>query len=93
MESCGKYWVIGGYETHNNWPDYKLLFTGISDLSKKSVLDFGCGPGRNLVTRIGYFSRPTCQLPAGSRRNNVWRANNLARHVRLGLIRLDSISG
>ncbi len=52
-----KYWVIGGYETHNNWPDYKLLFTGISEHSKKTVLDFGCGPGRNLVKYAGVFSR------------------------------------
>lgn len=52
-----KYWVIGGYETHNDWPDYKLLFKGLSDLSSKRVLDFGCGPGRNLVKYAGVFSR------------------------------------
>jgi SAM-dependent methyltransferase len=52
-----KYWVIGGYETHNDWADYKLLFTGLSDLSKKSVLDFGCGPGRNLVKYSGVFRK------------------------------------
>jgi SAM-dependent methyltransferase len=52
-----KYWVIGGYETHNEWPDYKLLFRGLTDLSKKKVLDFGCGPGRNLVKYSGVFGR------------------------------------
>lgn len=52
-----KYWVIGGYETHNDWADYKLLFTGIPNLSSKKVLDFGCGPGRNLVKYSGVFER------------------------------------
>lgn len=52
-----KDWVIGGYETHNDWPDYKLLFEGLLDLSSKRVLDFGCGPGRNLVKYAGVFSR------------------------------------
>jgi len=52
-----KYWVIGGYETHNAWSDYNLLFTGIDSLSEKKVLDFGCGPGRNLVKYAGVFKR------------------------------------
>jgi SAM-dependent methyltransferase len=52
-----KYWVIGGYETHNDWADYKLLFKGIPNLSSKRVLDFGCGPGRNLVKYAGVFAR------------------------------------
>ena len=52
-----KHWVIGGYETHNDWADYKLLFSGLSDLSSKRVLDFGCGPGRNLVKYAGVFDR------------------------------------
>lgn len=52
-----KYWVIGGYETHNAWADYNLLFKGIDTLSDKKVLDFGCGPGRNLVKYAGVFKR------------------------------------
>ncbi len=52
-----KHWVIGGYEGHNNWKDYDLLFSGMTDLSKKRVLDFGCGPGRNLVKYAKVFSR------------------------------------
>jgi SAM-dependent methyltransferase len=52
-----KGWVIGGYEPHNAWNDYKLLFKGIKDLSTKVVLDFGCGPGRNLVKYSGVFKK------------------------------------
>lgn len=52
-----KDWVIGGYTAHNNWSDYTLLFTGLSNLSTKSVLDFGCGPGRNLVKYAGVFRK------------------------------------
>jgi SAM-dependent methyltransferase len=40
--------VIGNWEQNNNRDDYDLLFDGI-DISTKVGLDFGCGPGRNLV--------------------------------------------
>lgn len=37
-------------EAHNNWSDYETyLWKDIPDLHSKDVLDFGCGPGRNLI--------------------------------------------
>jgi ubiquinone/menaquinone biosynthesis C-methylase UbiE len=41
--------VVGSFHAHNNWPDYELLFKGITDTAKKRILDFACGPGRNIV--------------------------------------------
>lgn len=49
--------VVGWFDDHNAWEDYELLFRGISDQSSKIVLDFGCGPGRNLVKYAGRFAR------------------------------------
>ena len=37
-------------EAHNEYEDYKTyLWKDITDLKNKDVLDFGCGPGRNLL--------------------------------------------
>jgi SAM-dependent methyltransferase len=37
-------------EAHNEYEDYKTyLWKDIPDLKQKDVLDFGCGPGRNLL--------------------------------------------
>ena len=42
--------VVGGFDQHNAWSDYvEYLFKDIKDLDKKVGIDFGCGPGRNLV--------------------------------------------
>ena len=49
--------VVGTFDAHNAWPDYELLFTGMTDLAQKTGLDFGCGPGRNLVTFGQRFQR------------------------------------
>ena len=41
--------VVGPFDHHNNWVDYdNFLFKDI-DTSNKLALEFGCGPGRNLV--------------------------------------------
>lgn len=50
--------VVGSFDDHNNWSDYdSFLFKDIPDLSEKVVLDFGCGPGRNLVKYHDQFRR------------------------------------
>lgn len=49
--------VVGWWDDHNAWGDYELLFRDIPDQSSKIVLDFGCGPGRNLVKYAGRFAR------------------------------------
>jgi ubiquinone/menaquinone biosynthesis C-methylase UbiE len=41
--------VVGSFHKHNNWDDYDFLFKDFDNLESKTVLDFGCGPGRNLV--------------------------------------------
>lgn len=42
--------VVGSFDQHNEWADYnKFLFKDIDDCQDKILLDFGCGPGRNLV--------------------------------------------
>jgi ubiquinone/menaquinone biosynthesis C-methylase UbiE len=49
--------VVGRFDYHNAHEDYKYLFDKIHDHSSKVVLDFGCGPGRNLVKYTGQFKR------------------------------------
>lgn len=49
--------VVGYFHQHNNWPDYEYLFTGIENTEEKICLDFGCGPGRNLVKYHNRFKR------------------------------------
>ena len=49
--------VVGSFNAHNNWADYDFLFKDINDLENKVVLDFGCGPGRNLVKYSNMFRR------------------------------------
>lgn len=49
--------VVGSFDAHNNWSDYKFLFNDLSDLKEKRALDFGCGPGRNLVKYADKFNQ------------------------------------
>lgn len=48
--------VVGWFEEHNNWSGYEYLFTEL-DTSKMIALDFGCGPGRNIVKYWNRFAR------------------------------------
>ena len=49
--------VVGSFEQHNNWSDYdKFLFKSV-DTNGKVALDFGCGPGRNIVKFASKFAR------------------------------------
>ncbi len=43
--------VVGSFQYHNHWKDYKYLFSRLENVNfkKLKVLDFGCGPGRNIV--------------------------------------------
>lgn len=49
--------VVGSFSAHNNWSDYDFLFKDIDNCENRAVLDFGCGPGRNLVKFSGKFKR------------------------------------
>jgi ubiquinone/menaquinone biosynthesis C-methylase UbiE len=49
--------VVGTFNAHNNWNDYDFLFNDIDNCENKTVLDFGCGPGRNLVKFSNKFKQ------------------------------------
>lgn len=49
--------VVGSFDAHNRWKDYEYLFIDIDNLSEKKCLDFGCGPGRNLVKYHSLFQQ------------------------------------
>lgn len=49
--------VVGSFEDHNNWSDYKYIFDPITNSKDKIALDFACGPGRNLVKHHSKFKR------------------------------------
>ena len=62
-----KNFVVGSFKRHNQWKDYDLLFEGMFDFHNNAehlplakdclVLDFGCGPGRNLEKYSPNFKR------------------------------------
>lgn len=50
--------VVGTFRQHNIWQDYDdFLFKGVRTGQGKVALDFGCGPGRNIVKFAGRFDR------------------------------------
>jgi ubiquinone/menaquinone biosynthesis C-methylase UbiE len=49
--------VVGSYDAHNEWADYDtVLFKGI-DTNDKVALEYGCGPGRNIIRFRDRFAR------------------------------------
>jgi len=51
--------IVGSYDKHNQWKDYDEYLMKYVDKSfrKKIALDFGCGPGRNIVKYHQLFKR------------------------------------
>ena len=50
--------VVGSFHAHNNHADYQeFLVGGFPNPKEMTVLDFGCGPGRNLVRFGPQFKR------------------------------------
>lgn len=50
--------VVGSFDQHNKWDDYdNYLFKSIQSTTDKVALDFGCGPGRNIVKFSERFKR------------------------------------
>jgi SAM-dependent methyltransferase len=45
--------VVGSFDEHNNFEPYSNLVQGLSGVA----LDFGCGPGRNIVKYAQMFDR------------------------------------
>jgi len=63
-DSQGSHWtvnakdyVVGSYEAHNRWADYDLLLFKGFDTKGLVALEYGCGPGRNLIRFKDRFSR------------------------------------
>jgi SAM-dependent methyltransferase len=49
--------VVGSFDEHNAWPDYdEFLFKDI-DTTGSVALEYGCGPGRNIVKFKDRFAR------------------------------------
>jgi ubiquinone/menaquinone biosynthesis C-methylase UbiE len=49
--------VVGSYDAHNEWPDYEQFLFKDFDTSGMIALEYGCGPGRNLVKFSKRFIR------------------------------------
>ena len=49
--------VVGSYDAHNNWPDYDTVLFKDFDTNGLVALEYGCGPGRNLVKFSDRFAR------------------------------------
>ena len=41
--------VVGSYDSHNNWDDYNIFLFKDFDTKGLIALEYGCGPGRNIV--------------------------------------------
>jgi len=49
--------VVGSYDAHNSWPDYDTFLFKDFDTTGLVALEYGCGPGRNLVKFSDRFAR------------------------------------
>jgi len=47
--------VVGWYDAHNADKNEELLFRGAPIMQGKLALEYGCGPGRNLIKFRNYF--------------------------------------
>jgi ubiquinone/menaquinone biosynthesis C-methylase UbiE len=50
-------YVVGAFNAHNDHSDYELMFENLPAGDDVVMLDFGCGPGRNLVKYYHRFGR------------------------------------
>ena len=80
--------VVGSFDAHNRWEDYEtFLFTDVittadsRPLNQLEMLDFGCGPGRNIVKFNNLFKRiDGVDICTTNLRNaELWIAANHAR--------------
>lgn len=49
--------VVGSYDGHNSWLDYDTYLFKDFDTTNMIALDYGCGPGRNIVKFHNRFQR------------------------------------
>jgi SAM-dependent methyltransferase len=50
-------YVVGSYDQHNQWIDYDTLLFKDIDTTTLTALEYGCGPGRNLIRFAPRFTR------------------------------------
>lgn len=84
-------YVVGSFEAHNNHPGYAHLFEGF-DTKNMIALDFGCGPGRNLVKYANDFKQlDGCDIAQENlRKAIVWCEHNSV--VSPALFKVNGIS-
>jgi ubiquinone/menaquinone biosynthesis C-methylase UbiE len=49
--------VVGSYDAHNEWEDYDTYLFKDFDTTDMVALDYGCGPGRNIIKFHNRFKR------------------------------------
>jgi ubiquinone/menaquinone biosynthesis C-methylase UbiE len=49
--------VVGSYDAHNAWTDYDEFLFKDFDTTGQVALEYGCGPGRNLIRFAPRFER------------------------------------
>jgi ubiquinone/menaquinone biosynthesis C-methylase UbiE len=49
--------VVGSYDAHNEWKDYDTYLFKDFDTTDLIALDYGCGPGRNIIKFHNRFKR------------------------------------
>lgn len=49
--------VVGSFNAHNEWEDYDVYLFKDLETTGKMALDFGCGPGRNIVKFANKFKQ------------------------------------
>jgi ubiquinone/menaquinone biosynthesis C-methylase UbiE len=49
--------VVGSYDAHNEWADYDTCLFKDFDTTNLVALEYGCGPGRNIVKFNDRFQR------------------------------------
>ena len=49
--------VVGSYDGHNKWADYDTYLFKDFDTKDMIALDYGCGPGRNIIKFHNRFKR------------------------------------
>jgi SAM-dependent methyltransferase len=49
--------VVGSYNAHNEWEDYDTYLFKDFDTTDLIALDYGCGPGRNIIKFHNRFKR------------------------------------
>jgi len=73
--------VVGSYDAHNSWSDYDNFLFKNFDTTGLIALEYGCGPGRNLVKFSDRFARvdgiDISDVNIEKARLNV-KANNIA---------------